>query len=169
MPPSALPGRADRHQAVARVDRLATVPLDGSMDIELAARRLDALGNTTRLLILHALLRAGDDGVAWRPAELGEKGEIVIALDAGIRGGALAELSGRTLLFLTLSGLATGASWLCYYKALQMGNATEVSAVDKFSLVITLVLAFFLLQDVLMFKTIIGCILITIGTLMMIL
>jgi ArsR family transcriptional regulator len=66
MPPSALPGRADRHQAVARVDRLATVPLDGSMDIELAARRLDALGNTTRLLILHALLRAGDDGVPVR-------------------------------------------------------------------------------------------------------
>ena len=58
---------------------------------------------------------------------------------------------------------------LCYYKALQMGNATEVSAVDKFSLVITLVLAFFFLQDVLTFKTIIGCILITIGTLVMIL
>jgi len=70
---------------------------------------------------------------------------------------------------LILSGLATGASWLCYYKALQMGNATEVSAVDKFSLVITLVLAFFFLQDVLTFKTIIGCILITIGTLVMIL
>ena len=78
-------------------------------------------------------------------------------------------ISRKSWLFLILSGVATGASWLCYYKALQMGNATEVSAVDKFSLVITLVLAFFFLQDVLTFKTIIGCILITIGTLVMIL
>ncbi|MCY7066101.1 MULTISPECIES: EamA family transporter [Streptococcus] len=81
----------------------------------------------------------------------------------------IVNISRKSWLFLILSGLATGASWLCYYKALQMGNATEVSAVDKFSLVITLVLAFFLLQDVLTFKTIIGCILITIGTLVMIL
>lgn len=81
----------------------------------------------------------------------------------------LVNISRKSWLFLILSGLATGASWLCYYKALQMGNATEVSAVDKFSLVLTLVLAFFFLQDVLTFKTIIGCILITIGTLVMIL
>ena len=81
----------------------------------------------------------------------------------------IVNISRKSWLFLILSGLATGASWLCYYKALQMGNTTEVSAVDKFSLVITLVLAFFLLQDVLTFKTIIGCILITIGTLVMIL
>ena len=80
----------------------------------------------------------------------------------------IVNISRKSWLFLILSGLATGASWLCYYKALQMGNATEVSAVDKFSLVITLVLAFFFLQDVLTFKTIIGCILITIGTLVMI-
>ena len=78
----------------------------------------------------------------------------------------IVNISRKSWLFLILSGLATGASWLCYYKALQMGNATEVSAVDKFSL---LVLAFFFLQDVLTFKTIIGCILITIGTLVMIL
>ena len=81
----------------------------------------------------------------------------------------IVNISRKSWLFLILSGLATGASWLCYYKALQMGNATEVSAVDKFSLVITLVLAFFFLQDDLTFKTIIGCILITIGTLVMIL
>ena len=81
----------------------------------------------------------------------------------------IVNISKKSWLFLILSGLATGASWLCYDKALQMGNATEVSAVDKFSLVITLVLAFFFLQDVLTFKTIIGCILITIGTLVMIL
>ena len=81
----------------------------------------------------------------------------------------IVNISRKSWLFLILSGLATGASWLCYYKAVQMGNATEVSAVDKFSLVITLVLAFFFLQDVLTFKTIIGCILITIGTLVMIL
>ncbi|WP_247940548.1 EamA family transporter [Streptococcus oralis] len=81
----------------------------------------------------------------------------------------IVNISRKSWLFLILSGLATGTSWLCYYKALQMGNATEVSAVDKFSLVLTLVLAFFFLQDVLTFKTIIGCILITIGTLVMIL
>ena len=81
----------------------------------------------------------------------------------------IVNISRKSWLFLILSGLATGASWLCYYKALQMGNATEVSAVDKFSLVITLVLAFFFLQDILTFKTIIGCILITIGSLVMIL
>ena len=81
----------------------------------------------------------------------------------------IVNISKKSWLFLILSGLATGSSWLCYYKALQMGNATEVSAVDKFSLVITLVLAFFFLQDILTFKTIIGCILITIGTLVMIL
>ncbi|MHB8041440.1 EamA family transporter [Streptococcus oralis] len=81
----------------------------------------------------------------------------------------IVNISKKSWLFLILSGLATGASWLCYYKALQMGNATEVSAVDKFSLVLTLVLAFFFLQDVLTFKTIIGCLLITIGTLVMIL
>lgn len=81
----------------------------------------------------------------------------------------IVNISRKSWLFLILSGLAAGASWLCYYKALQLGNATEVSAVDKFSLVITLVLAFFFLQDILTFKTIIGCILITIGTLVMIL
>ena len=81
----------------------------------------------------------------------------------------IVNISRKSWLFLILSGLATGASWLCYYKALQMGNATEVAAVDKFSLVLTLVLAFFFLQDILTFKTIIGCILITIGTLVMIL
>lgn len=81
----------------------------------------------------------------------------------------IVNISRKSWLFLILSGLATGASWLCYYEALQMGNATEVSAVDKFSLVITLVLAFFFLQDILTFKTIVGCILITIGTLVMIL
>ena len=81
----------------------------------------------------------------------------------------IVNISRKSWLFLILSGLATGASWLCSYKALRMGDATEVSAVDKFSLVLTLVLAFFFLQDVLTFKTIIGCILITIGTLVMIL
>ncbi|WFR88254.1 EamA family transporter [Streptococcus sp. D7B5] len=81
----------------------------------------------------------------------------------------IVNISRESWLFLILSGLATGTSWLCYYKALQMGNGTEVAAVDKFRLVITLVLAFFFLQDILTFKTIIGCILITLGTLVMIL
>ena len=81
----------------------------------------------------------------------------------------IVNISRKSWLFLILSGLATGASWLCYYKALRMGNRTEVAYVHKFRLLITLVLAFFFLQDVLTFKTIIGCILITIGTLVMIL
>ena len=66
------------------------------------------------------------------------------------------------------SGLATGASWLCYFKALQLGNASQVVPVDKFSIVLTVILAVVFLNETLSLKTIVGCILITIGTLVMI-
>ena len=81
----------------------------------------------------------------------------------------IAEISQRSWLFLVLSGLATGASWLCYYKALQTGDASKVVPVDKLSVVITLVLAFVFLHEQFTTKSLIGCILIGIGTLVMVL
>ena len=79
------------------------------------------------------------------------------------------EISKKSWIFLILSGLATGASWLCYYKALQIGDASKVVPVDKLSVVITLVLAFVFLQEEFTVKSLIGCILIGIGTLIMVL
>ena len=81
----------------------------------------------------------------------------------------ITEISRKSWIFLILSGLATGASWLCYYKALQVGDASKVVPVDKLSVVITLVLAFVFLHEEFTLKSLIGCILITIGTLIMVL
>ena len=81
----------------------------------------------------------------------------------------LAEISTKSWLFLILSGLATGASWLCYYRALQIGEASKVVPVDKLSVVITLVLAFLILREPFSTKSLIGCVLITAGTLLMVL
>jgi len=81
----------------------------------------------------------------------------------------LMDISKKSWLFLILSGLATGASWLCYYKALQMGEASKVVPIDKLSVVITLVLAFVFLHEQFTFKSVIGCILIGAGTLIMVL
>ena len=81
----------------------------------------------------------------------------------------IAEISKRSWFFLILSGLATGASWLCYYRALQLGDASKVVPIDKLSVVITLVLAFVFLHEQFTTKSLIGCILIGIGTLVMVL
>ena len=81
----------------------------------------------------------------------------------------ITEISRKSWVFLILSGLATGASWLCYYKALQVGDASKVVPVDKLSVIITLVLAFVFLHEEFTLKSLIGCILITIGTLIMVL
>ncbi|MGN0289984.1 MAG: EamA family transporter [Lachnospiraceae bacterium] len=81
----------------------------------------------------------------------------------------LLEISKKSWLFLILSGLATGASWLCYYRALQIGEASKVVPVDKLSVVITLILAFIFLHESFTPKSLIGCILITVGTLIMVL
>ena len=78
-------------------------------------------------------------------------------------------LTQRSMLFLVLSGLATGASWLCYYKAVQLGSVAKVAPIDKLSVVITLILAFFVLHEEMSLKTILGSVRITAGTLLMVL
>lgn len=81
----------------------------------------------------------------------------------------LSEISKKSWIFLILSGLATGASWLCYYRALQIGDASKVVPIDKLSVVITLILAFVFLHEQFTIKSLIGCVLITAGTLVMVL
>lgn len=83
--------------------------------------------------------------------------------------GGISEISKKSWLFLILSGLATGASWLCYYKAIQIGDVSKVVPIDKLSVVITLILSFVLLHEQFTWKSGVGCILITAGTLIMVL
>lgn len=83
--------------------------------------------------------------------------------------GGITDISRKSWLFLILSGLATGASWLCYYRALQIGEASKVVPIDKLSVVITLVLAFVFLHERFTPKSLIGCLLIGAGTLLMVL
>ena len=83
--------------------------------------------------------------------------------------GGLTDISRKSWLFLILSGLATGASWLCYYRALQIGEASKVVPIDKLSVVITLVLAFVFLHERFTPKSLIGCLLIGVGTLLLVL
>lgn len=82
--------------------------------------------------------------------------------------GGILDISKKSWIFLILSGLATGASWLCYYKALQVGDASKVVPIDKLSVIITLVLAFVFLKEDFTPKSLIGCILIGAGTLLMV-
>ena len=79
------------------------------------------------------------------------------------------EISKKSWIFLILSGLATGASWLCYYRALQTGEASKVVPIDKLSVVITLILAFIFLHEKFTIKSLVGCVLISGGTLLMVL
>ena len=81
----------------------------------------------------------------------------------------IVDISKKSWIFLILSGLATGASWLCYYKALQLGEASKVVPIDKLSIVITIILAFIFLGEQITLKTLIGCCLIVTGTFIMIL
>ena len=81
----------------------------------------------------------------------------------------MSQISRKSWIFLILSGLATGASWLCYYRALQMGDASKVVPIDKLSVVITLVLAFVFLHEEFTAKSLLGCVLIGAGTLVMVL
>jgi transporter family protein len=83
--------------------------------------------------------------------------------------GGLADISKKSWLFLILSGLATGISWLCYYKALQIGDVSKVVPFDKLSIVFTIILAVIFLHEAFTIKSIIGCLLITAGTLLMVL
>lgn len=82
--------------------------------------------------------------------------------------GEITEISNKSWLFLILSGVATGASWLCYYKALQLGDASKVVPIDKLSVVITLILAFIFLLEDFTPKSLLGCVLIGAGTLLLI-
>ena len=95
-------------------------------------------------------------GMAW-----------VVVFITGTQGGIF-EISRKSWIFLILSGLATGASWLCYFKALQMGEASKVVPIDKLSVVITLLLAFVFLHEQFTFKSAFGAALITAGTLVMV-
>lgn len=83
--------------------------------------------------------------------------------------GGLSQISRKSWLFLILSGLATGASWLCYYRAIQVGEVSKVAPIDKLSVVITMILAFVFLHEQFTVKSLIGCLLIGAGTLVMVL
>lgn len=91
----------------------------------------------------------------------------IVFLTGGHSG--ISAISKKSWLFLILSGLATGASWLCYYKAIQMGSVSKVVPIDKLSVVITLILAFVFLHEEFTIKSAVGAVLITAGTLMMVL
>lgn len=82
--------------------------------------------------------------------------------------GGIAQISRKSWVFLILSGLATGGSWLCYYHALQIGDVSKVVPIDKLSVVITLVMGFLFLHEQFSAKSLIGCILIGVGTLVMV-
>lgn len=90
-----------------------------------------------------------------------------IVLVTGVQGG-LASISAKSWIFLVLSGLATGAPWLCYYRALQLGQASLVVPIDKLSLVITLVLAVVLLREQLTARGVVGAVLVTVGAIVMV-
>lgn len=119
------------------------------------------------------LAKVGIDGVNSNLATA-IRTVVVVAMSWGMvflthAQGGISEISRKNWIFLIVSGLATGASWLCYYKALQMGDASKVVPIDKLSVVITIVLAFIFLHEDFTMKSIIGCVLIGIGTLIMVL
>ena len=118
------------------------------------------------------LAKIGIDGVNSNLATAVRTGVVVIMAWAivflsGAQSG-LASISRKSFLFLILSGLATGASWLCYYRAIQIGEVSKVVPIDKLSVVITLVLAFLFLHEQFTVKSFIGCVLIGAGTLIMV-
>lgn len=119
------------------------------------------------------LAKVGIEGVNSNLATAIRTGVVlVMAWGIVLLTGTLGGISGITTrgwIFLVLSGLATGASWLCYYYALQIGDASRVVPIDKFSVVITMVLAFVFLHETVDWKTILGGVLITAGTLVMVL
>lgn len=83
--------------------------------------------------------------------------------------GGISSISRKSWIFLILSGIATGASWLCYYKAIQLGDVSKVVPIDKLSIIVTIVLAFVFLHEKVSVKSVIGCVLIGAGTLLMVL
>ena len=131
-----------------------------------------AIGSSIFAALTTILAKVGIDGVNSHLATA-IRTFVVLAMSWGMvfitnTQNGIAEISRRSWLFLILSGLATGASWLCYYKALQLAPASRVVPIDKLSVVITLVLAAILLREELTVKSVIGCVLIGAGTLMMV-
>jgi transporter family protein len=132
-----------------------------------------ALGSSVFAALTSILAKIGIDGVNSTLATA-IRTAVVLVMSWGMvfitntQNGIL-EISKRSWLFLILSGIATGASWLCYYKALQIGQASKVVPIDKLSVVITMVLAAVVLQEQFTPKSIVGCVLIAAGTLLMVL
>ena len=122
-----------------------------------------ALGSAVFAALTSILAKVGIDGVNSNLATA-IRTAVVLVMAWG-----MGSISRRSWLFLILSGLATGASWLCYYRALQIGQASKVVPVDKLSVVITLVLAFVFLHEKFTWKSLTGAALITAGTLLMVL
>ena len=134
---------------------------------------LFALGSAVFAALTSILAKVGIEGVNSTLATA-IRTAVVLVMSWGMvlitnTQGGIRNISTRSWLFLILSGLATGASWLCYYHALQIGDASMVVPVDKLSVVITLVLAFVLLHEPFTAKSLVGCVLITAGTLYMVL
>ena len=134
---------------------------------------LFALGSAVFAALTSILAKIGIDGVNSNLATA-IRTLVVLVMAWGMvfltdSQGGIGEISKKSWLFLILSGLATGASWLCYYRALRIGEASKVVPVDKLSVVITLVLAFVFLHEKFTAKSLIGCLLIGAGTLLMVL
>ena len=134
---------------------------------------LFALGSAVFAALTSILAKIGIDGVNSNLATA-IRTLVVLVMAWGMvfltdSQGGIGEISKKSWLFLILSGLATGASWLCYYRALQIGEASKVVPVDKLSVVITLVLAFVFLREKFTAKSLNGCLLIGAGTLLMVL
>ena len=132
-----------------------------------------ALGSAVFAALTSILAKLGIDGVNSNLATA-IRTAVVLVMAWGMvfltdAQGGIGSISRKSWLFLILSGLATGASWLCYYRALQIGQASKVVPVDKLSVVITLVLAFAFLHEKFTWKSIAGAVLITAGTLLMVL
>lgn len=131
-----------------------------------------ALGSAVFAALTSILAKVGIEGVNSNLATAVRTVVVVImawgiVFMTGAQSG-LAGITKKSWIFLVLSGLATGGSWLCYYKALQIGAASKVVPIDKLSVVITLVLAFIFLHEAFTAKSLLGCVLIGAGTLLMV-
>ena len=130
-----------------------------------------ALGSAVFAALTSILAKAGIENVGSNLATA-IRTMVVVVMAWGMvflthQQSGLRSISQKSWIFLILSGLATGASWLCYYKALQMGAVSKVVPIDKLSVIITLVLAFVFLHEEFTVKSVLGCILIGAGTLLM--
>ena len=132
-----------------------------------------AVGSAAFAALTSILAKIGIEGVSSNLATA-IRTSVVVLMSWGMvflthAQSGIGEIGKRSWLFLILSGLATGASWLCYYYAIKIGDVSKVVPIDKMSVVITIILAFIFLQETFTIKSFIGCLLISIGTLVMVL